>query len=115
MTGAVDVNDGPVGQLADGKYTLFWVSGNPKQVHSQAFDSYDLANKAFNSKPSVSRTLVDGNFAIKNSKSSSKRNKTDLKRIKEHINIMKRDAESSAAMPDTEVSMQESQKTEEAK
>lgn len=32
MTGAV--NDGPVGQLADGKYTLFWVSGNPKQVHS---------------------------------------------------------------------------------
>ena len=90
MTGAS--NDGPVGQLADGKFTLFWVSGQQKQVHSQVFDSLDLASKAFNTKISVSRTLVDGNFDIKNSKSSSKRNKTDLKRIKEHIAILRKDA-----------------------
>ena len=58
--------------IADGKYTLFWISGQTKQVHSEVFASLDLAQRAFNNKMNCSRTLVDGNFDIKNSKSRSK-------------------------------------------
>jgi len=74
-----------------GLYTLFWVECNPKQVRSATFDSFNMAHSAFSQKPTASRVLVDANWAIKQSKSCSKKNKTDLKKIKEHIATLKRD------------------------
>ena len=73
----------------EGKYTVFWVGESSKTVSSETYDSFNLATSAFNRKLNCSRTLINENWEIKNSKSRSKKNKTDLKKIKEHINMLK--------------------------
>ena len=63
---------------------------------SETFETFELAQTAFNQKLALSRTLINDKWEIKSSKSSSKRNKTDLKRIKEYIANLKKDAENAA-------------------
>lgn len=79
-----------IAETHSAKFTLMWIDGQKKIIMSERFELFETAMTEFNRKPNASRVIFNDSWEIKNSKSISKKNKVDLKRLKEHIAILKK-------------------------
>ena len=77
------------GNSAKGPFTLFWLFGKPKEIKSQDFGFLDEALQEFNRCGNIAKAIVDGEFQLLNSRNANKKNKGDLKKIKDEINRLK--------------------------
>ena len=84
-------NSAGVEYRGEGFFKVFFFAGQPKEIQIKTFDSYNSAYDSF-MKCNQTRVLTEG-FDIKMSRSISKKNKSELSKLKNFVNTMKQKEE----------------------